>query len=74
LSAVPATRAALEAAAELAQRVMQDQKSTQEDMETAAAVLEHPVCAAGVLRSTEGPLCPGGMQGCVAGVGMQEMS
>lgn len=47
LAAVPATRAALEAAAELAQRVMQDQKSTQEDMETAAAVLEYPICAAG---------------------------
>ncbi|PRW60315.1 Negative elongation factor D [Chlorella sorokiniana] len=51
LAAVPATRAALEAAAELAQRVMQDQKSTQEDMETAAAVLEYPVCAAGLLRA-----------------------
>lgn len=29
----------------------QDQKSTQEDMETAAAVLEYPVCAAGALRT-----------------------
>ncbi|KAL4427705.1 hypothetical protein ABPG75_001794 [Micractinium tetrahymenae] len=47
LSSVPATRAALESAAELAQRVMQDQKSRPEDMETAAAVLDYPCCAAG---------------------------
>lgn len=47
LSAVAATRAALESAAELAQRVMQDQKSRPEDLETAAAVLEYPCCAAG---------------------------
>ena len=47
LSAVPATRAALESAAELAQRVLQDEKSSAEDMETAAAVLEYPCCAAG---------------------------
>ena len=47
LSAVPATRAALEAAAELAQRVMEDQKSGPEDLETATRVLEYPCCAAG---------------------------
>lgn len=47
LSAVPATRAALEAAAELAQRVMRDQKAQPADMEAAAAVLEYPCCAAG---------------------------
>jgi hypothetical protein len=47
LSAVPATRAALEEAAELAQRVMQDEQSSAAEMERAAAVLEYPCCAAG---------------------------
>ena len=47
LSAVPATRAALEEAAELAQRVMQDEQSSAQEMERAAAVLKYPCCAAG---------------------------
>jgi hypothetical protein len=47
LSAVPTTRAALEEAAELAQRVMQDEQSSAAEMERAAAVLEYPCCAAG---------------------------
>jgi hypothetical protein len=47
LSAVPATRAALEAAAELAQRVLGDARAGQEALDRAAAVLEYPCCAAG---------------------------
>lgn len=58
LSAVPATRAALEAAAELAQRVMQDQKSSAADMDMAASVLEYPCCAAGALSWRCAGPCP----------------
>lgn len=47
VSGVAATRAALEAAAELAQHVLQDQKSSAEELERAAAVMEYPCCAAG---------------------------
>lgn len=59
LSAVPATRQALEAAAELALSVMQDQKSSPDELERAAAVLEYPCCAAGgwVAETPKGAIC-----------------
>ncbi|EFN60006.1 hypothetical protein CHLNCDRAFT_133173 [Chlorella variabilis] len=56
VSGVAATRAALEAAAELAQHVLQDQKSSAEELERAAAVMEYPCCAAGLLRAMSAQL------------------